>query len=63
VGDFVNANGDDLLQDLHLSILDELKEGVLKPDDNSAGEPVGEPWKVRVPTSLVIIDNDPAIII
>ncbi len=58
VGDFVNANGDDLLQDLHLSILDELKEGVLKPDDNSAGEPVGETWKVRVPTSLVIIDSN-----
>lgn len=56
-GDFVDVNEDGVPDELQVSILDELKEGVLKPDENSAGEPVGDPWKVRVPTSLVVLDN------
>lgn len=57
-GDFVDVNEDGVPDELQVAILDELKEGVLKPDENSAGEPVGEPWRVRVPTSLVIIDDN-----
>lgn len=61
-GDFIDANEDGVPDELQVSILNELKEGILKPDDDSAGEPVGEPWKVRVPTSLVIIDSNSGII-
>lgn len=57
-GNFIDVNEDGMPDELQVSILDELKEGVLKPDDNSAGKPVGEPWKVRVPTNLVIIGNE-----
>jgi hypothetical protein len=40
--------------DLHVPIIDEIKRGLDAPD---GGEPSSDPWEVRVPTSLVLLED------
>jgi hypothetical protein len=40
--------------DLHVAIIDEIKRSLDAPDE---GVPEGSPWEVRVPTSLVLLED------
>jgi hypothetical protein len=40
--------------DLHVAIIDEIKRSLDAPDE---GVPEGDPWEVRVPTSLVLLED------